>query len=123
MTEGNAQSASHADEGKLRWDLLPFTELEDVVQVLEFGAKKYSAHNWRKGMPVHKVFNSTLRHLFAWWRGEDIDPESGLPHLAHAICNILFIKNYLSNPRLDPSLDTRLSTINTREADPRVNDS
>lgn len=84
------------DDNKRRWDLFPWSSAEEIVKVLEFGAKKYGDHNWRKGMSWSRLFAATCRHLFAWWWGkEDVDPESGLSHLAHAGCCILFALDYV----------------------------
>lgn len=71
------------DSGKARYDLLPPIALASLVDVYSFGAKKYAPNNWRKGMNWSRCFASMCRHLFAWWRGEDFDKESGLHHLAH----------------------------------------
>lgn len=83
--------AVKADEDKLRFDLLPLSGVSEIVKVLNFGAKKYQDHNWRKGLKWGRLFSATIRHLFAWAGGEDLDKESGLSHLAHAACNILFL--------------------------------
>lgn len=66
--------------------------LEEVGKILTFGAQKYAAHSW-KTVPNNKErYKAALvRHLLAHSRGEVIDPESGLPHLAHLACNALFI--------------------------------
>ena len=84
------------DSGKTDWSLMPFEAIEEINKVLEFGAKKYAAHNWTQGEGFRytRVLNSLFRHLFAWSRGEDLDPESGLSHLAHAGCNIVFLIYY-----------------------------
>ncbi|CAB4134467.1 hypothetical protein UFOVP273_86 [uncultured Caudovirales phage] len=102
--EGNtsvadAKTAVRFDTNKTRWDLLPFEAVEDIVKVLEFGAKKYAAHNWQKGdgFAYTRVLNSLLRHIFAFMQGEDNDPESGLSHMAHAGCNVVFLLYYLKN--------------------------
>lgn len=47
--------------------------------------------NWAKGFTWSRLIGAALRHLFAFARGEDRDPESGLSHLAHAGCCILFL--------------------------------
>lgn len=78
------------DEDKLPWDLLPFEALEDVVAVLDHGAKKYSPHSWRHVEAI-RYFAAALRHLVAWKKGERLDPETKLPHLAHAACDVLFM--------------------------------
>jgi hypothetical protein len=83
------------DSGKPRWDLVPWAEMQDVVQVLTFGAHKYGANNW-KYVPEaqERYFAAALRHLVAWKSGEVLDPESGLPHLAHAVSSLLFLANF-----------------------------
>lgn len=87
------------DEGKRDWSLLPIESVEEIIKVLEFGQKKYAAWNWAngEGFKYTRVFNSLVRHIFAWVRGEDNDPESGLSHLAHAGCNILFLLYYIKH--------------------------
>ena len=84
------------DSGKTDWSLMPFEAIEEINKVLDFGAKKYAAHNWRTGtgFKYTRVLSSLLRHTFAWARGEDLDPESGLSHLAHMGCNVVFLIYY-----------------------------
>lgn len=84
------------DSGKTDWSLMPFEAIEEINKVLDFGAKKYAAHNWRtgSGFKYTRVLSSLLRHTFAWARGEDLDPESGLSHLAHMGCNVVFLIYY-----------------------------
>ena len=82
------------DTGKLRVDLLPVDALEAVAGVLKFGAAKYGERNWERGMAWSRVYGSLLRHLWAWWREEKLDTESGLPHLHHALCCLLFLVAY-----------------------------
>lgn len=83
------------DDGKVRLDLLPTEALEEIAKVLTFGAKKYAAHNWRKGFVWSRTVAAMLRHLYAWMRGEDKDPESGLSHMAHVGCNVLFLLTFI----------------------------
>jgi hypothetical protein len=82
------------DQTKLPLHLLPFDTLYGVSAVLEFGARKYDDRNWELGMAWHRVFRATLNHLWAWWQGEELDPESGLPHLDHALCSLMFLATY-----------------------------
>ena len=79
------------DSGKIRVDLLPTEALTEVAKVLTFGASKYDAWNWKKGFAWSRLYGAALRHLFAWHQREDHDPESGLLHLAHAGCCVLFL--------------------------------
>ena len=92
MTE--KQQAIKADSEKIRLELLPVRPLLDIGKVLTFGAKKYSERNWEKGLAWHRAYGATLRHLFAWWNGETYDPETGLNHLAHALCEIMFLLEF-----------------------------
>lgn len=79
------------DTEKPRTDLLPTAPLFAIAEVLGFGAKKYAAHNWRGGIEYSRLIGAALRHLLAYNDGEDKDPESGLSHLAHAGCCVLFL--------------------------------
>ena len=83
-----------ADEAKTRYDLLPPELLEETAKVLTFGAQKYSAHNWAQGASWSRYFSAMMRHMWAWWRGEDNDPETGFSHLAHAACCLSFLIAY-----------------------------
>jgi len=88
------------DAGKPRHSLLPMGVLSHVIDVLEFGAKKYGDHNWvhvtmERGRAAY--YDAAMRHLEAWWQGESEDPESGLPHLAHAICCLMFLQWHEDN--------------------------
>jgi hypothetical protein len=82
------------DGDKLRYDLLPPELLEETARVLTYGAVKYSARNWEKGMAWHRPFGALMRHMWAWWGGQDNDPETGYSHLAHAACCIAFLLTY-----------------------------
>lgn len=82
------------DQDKIRTDLLPVRPLEDVSRVLTFGAQKYAERNWEKGFKYSRPYGAALRHLFAWFRGEKCDPETGISHLAHAICCLLFLLEF-----------------------------
>ncbi len=82
------------DSGKPRYDLLPPELDRSVSTILAYGANKYAARNWEKGMEWGRVYGALRRHLDAFWGGEDIDPESGYPHLWHAACNIAFLVAY-----------------------------
>ena len=79
------------DEGKRRWDLVPWDAVEEVCRVLEHGAGRYGARNWERGIDYSRLFAAAMRHLTAWWGGEVDDPQSRRPHLAHAACCVLFL--------------------------------
>lgn len=80
------------DSEKLNWNLIPFDALEKIVEVLNFGAKKYEAENWKKlDHAMERYSAALLRHFTAWKKGEIIDQDSGLSHLSHIGCNALFM--------------------------------
>lgn len=101
MTQGEGKKY---DGQKPRLDLIDPYAIEVLAQVLTFGADKYAAHNWRGGIAISRLLAALLRHIFAFMRGEDNDPESGLPHLGHAMCCIMFL---LWTHRERPDLDDR----------------
>lgn len=74
--------------GALPYDLVPFQEITEAFsRVAEFGAKKYAVWNWSLGLSRVQLCGSLLRHTFAFIRGEDKDPESGLSHTDHILWN------------------------------------
>lgn len=86
-----AEQFQKHDQGKARYDLIPAAALDEVAQVLTIGAEKYGADNWRRGAAWSRYFSAAMRHLWAYWRGEDLDPETGRHHLAHAACCVLIM--------------------------------
>jgi hypothetical protein len=87
---------------KTRLELLSTPWIFGVGDVLTFGAVKYAAHNWRKGIARTRVIGAALRHLFAYLAGEDNDPETGLSHLLHASCCLMFaFELHHTRPDLD----------------------
>ena len=80
------------DSDKLEYGLLPPKALEETVRVLTFGAKKYARDNWiYVDDAKRRYFDALQRHIWAWKIGEQIDPESGIHHLAHAMCCLFFL--------------------------------
>jgi len=94
--------ADRYNEGKIRYSLIPSYALKVLAQVMTKGAEKYSDDNWRKGMKYTDVLDSIFRHLEAFRSGEDLDKETGLPHLGHLMANICFLLEYsLTHTELD----------------------
>ena len=88
------------DCGKLRWDLLPLDVVEKLVEIYEFGANKYGENNWRNLQNGYKRCRAALfRHLTAYDKGEQVDPESGKSHLAHAAWNALSMVYFAERER------------------------
>jgi Domain of unknown function (DUF5664) len=77
---------------KARWDLVPYKAMASVVDVLTLGAVRYGPDNWQRVEPLEERYMAAMmRHVAAWAAGERVDPDSGLPHLAHVVTNALFL--------------------------------
>jgi len=90
VLKGYKDEGMKHDDGKLMWDLLPLDAVEQIVEIMTYGAKKYAPNNWQK-VRSNRYYAALMRHLVAEYKGEDYDIESGFLHLAHAACNILFL--------------------------------
>ena len=82
------------DQEKPRLDLLASKALLEMSKLMTKGADKYGSQNWRQGLEWSRVFAAVQRHLLAWNDGETDDPETGINHLAHAGCGIMFLLEY-----------------------------
>lgn len=102
------ESGIKHDSEKPPLQLLDPLALEGLAAVLAFGAKKYAAHNWRGGLSYSRLLGASMRHLFSILRGEDIDGESGLPHIDHLGCCWMFLSNMM---KTRPDLDDRWKAI------------
>ena len=85
--------ANKYDDSKIRVELIPPEFLWAVGEVLTYGANKYAAGNWARGEGIShsRLIGAAMRHIIAFHSGENDDPESGLPHLAHASCMLAFL--------------------------------
>lgn len=90
----DAPSGTKYDAGKEPMGLLPWDALFEVARVLDYGEKKYSANGWRNVKPRSRYLDAAFRHLAAYAQHGDLDDESGLPHLAHAACCVLFMLSF-----------------------------
>lgn len=104
-----SEQGSRFNAGKPKWSLVPQSALVPMVRVLEFGAKKYDAHNWQKGLKVTEICESMKRHLDDFMEGIDVDPESGESHVGHMQCNLLFLSWMLQHR---PDMDDRFKGHN-----------
>lgn len=68
--------------------------LTEIGKVAGFGAIKYARYNFAKGYRWSLSYDALQRHLMAFWGGENLDPESGLPHLAHAAWHCLTLLTF-----------------------------
>jgi len=89
------------DTDKLRMDLITPEFEKALAEILTMGAKKYGDRNWELGMDPNRIIAAMRRHMLAVRLGESVDPESGLSHLAHAACNLMFLVTYEARGMLD----------------------
>lgn len=98
-------NAGRKDDGeKPDMSLLSSIAIAKVAAVMTFGKKKYSANNWRKGLVYTRLLAAALRHIFAYLGGESKDPETGISHLAHAMCDLMMVLEF---EETRPDLDDR----------------
>lgn len=91
-------------DNKNMLQLLPPLAQERIAEVFTYGSKKYSSWNWANGIEYSRLYGALQRHLTAWYKGEEIDPETGKSHLAHAGCCIMML---LETNELRKDLDDR----------------
>lgn len=108
-----AGTALKFDQDKLPLHLLSTEAMNQTAAVLAFGAQKYAEHNWRNGFAWSRPLSAAMRHITAFNAGEDTDPESGLSHLAHAACCIMFLLEFeKTHQDLDDRYKPAVSSIN-----------
>lgn len=91
-------------DNKVMMQLLPPLAQERIAEVFTFGARKYDGWNWSKGMEYSRLYGALNRHMGAWYKGEDLDLETGKSHLAHAGCCLMML---LEMAELKPEMDDR----------------
>lgn len=101
MAEVRVTSETGGQKGQkdVQLHCIPWEALEELGKVFAFGAQKYEDYNMRKGYPWSLSFDALQRHLWAFWSGEDLDPESGLPHIAHVTWHALTLGLFSSKER------------------------
>lgn len=78
------------DSGKRRMDLVDYSLLDGVADVLTFGANQYGDNNWQK-VETNRYQAALVRHISAYMQGDKVDKDSGIHHLYHAATNIMFL--------------------------------
>jgi hypothetical protein len=101
MSSDAAQAGRKFDSGKPEYGLVPPYALDELVKVLTIGAQKYERENWRHVPDAERrYFDAMQRHAWAWRRGEILDPETGMHHLAHAACCLFFLYEHTTGKAL-----------------------
>lgn len=116
MTEVRTTSSTGGEKGTKpeRYDLIPVDALASVARLYGEGAKKYSEHNWRKGYEWSKSYAALQRHSNEFWKGVDLDPETGEPHLAAVIFHSLALMTFMQE---QPEFDDRYKKLTAEQRD------
>ena len=118
--ETRVTSATGASKGtkEARYDLIPIPALDLLARLYGKGAVKYAEHNWRLGYEWSKSYAAAQRHMNAFWSGEDIDPETGIPHTICAAFHMFALTTYLTeHPEFDDRFETRDSRSDAEPVD------
>lgn len=107
--ETRVTSSTGASKGtkEARYDLIPIPALDALARLYGKGAVKYAEHNWRLGYEWSKSYAAAQRHMAAFWSGEDIDPETQIPHVICASFHMFALATYLTE---HPEFDDRFET-------------
>lgn len=97
-----------------RFGLLPIEPLREVARVYGHGAEKYDPDNWRRGYDWSLSYDAAMRHMTAFWNGEEIDEEMGVSHLACAVFHMLALMEFVFNEHLYGRFDDRFTTKEIR---------
>jgi hypothetical protein len=110
--------------GKVPLELVPDTMRIAAAMAFLEGAAKYGRYNWRVAGVRASIYKSALdRHLAAWWNGEDMDPDSGLPHLWKALSCLAVLIDAEEADKLTDDRPPRLDVASMlAEYTPRVNE-
>lgn len=94
------EQEAKSDGGKPRPSLVPSAMIDGVMRVREFGTARYGdPDNWRN-VDAERYHDALLRHILAMWEDwKAVDPDSGMPHLWHAACNIAFLMQYMEDEK------------------------
>lgn len=109
-------SSTGAEKGMKpqRFDLIPIDPLTLLAELYGEGAKKYSEHNWRAGYEWSKSYAAALRHLTQFWNGEDIDEETGKPHVICVIFHMMTLAQFMKDhPEFDDRYKDKVIELNT----------
>jgi len=109
MAEVRTTSSTGGEKGMKdeRHSLIPTEALAAVARHYGIGARKYADHNWRRGYEWSKSYYALQRHAQAFWGGEDIDEETGSPHMAAVAFHALTLLVFMQEQR---DFDDRYST-------------
>lgn len=87
-----SKAGNKNDGEKPNISLIPKDAIWGMANAFTYGARKYGQHNFRNGIAYTRLASACLRHLTAYLEGENVDEESGNPHLDHALASLAMLK-------------------------------
>lgn len=93
---------------KIPLEVVPPSAIHALAEAFSDGVKKYGPYNWRdKTISSSVYYGAALRHISAWWDGEDLAEDSGIHHLHHAIACIAMLIDGSSVGKLNDNRPTK----------------
>lgn len=100
-------TARKNDTGKPNLEFVPKAAMWAMGLAFSYGANKYGAWNYKGGLKVTRCLAAAVRHVYQYLDGEDLDPESGVSHLGHAMASLAMAIDMIES---DKTLDDRPTT-------------
>lgn len=97
----NQQKSQRHNTGKIQTREIDPDFILGIGEVLTKSRAKYDAFNWQKDTPFSVPYESLMRHLMAYQKGEEFDKETGCHHLLHIATNVMFLYYHRNNTKMD----------------------
>lgn len=117
MNEKRTNPKDAVGTRKVPLSTVPAAVIAEIGLAMLEGARKYGRHNYRiAGVRASVYYDAALRHLMAWWEGEDIDPDSGLSHVTKALACLTVLRDAMRNGKCNddrpPSVPSWIADLN-----------
>lgn len=113
--DNNPKTAHGAQ--KIPLDLVPPSATYFLAQAFADGAKKYGPYNWREnGISASVYYAAAKRHMDRWWDGEDVAPDSGVHHVAHAMACMALILDSMTVNKLNDNRPPKGASADLQES-------
>lgn len=94
MTTKETNPKDAVGTGKVPFSVIPSGVLGELGCAMLEGGRKYGRHNYRvAGVRGSVYYDALMRHMTAWWEGEDIDPDSGVHHVVKTIATLFVLRD------------------------------
>lgn len=98
---------------KVAFSCVPANVIGEIALGLMEGARKYRRHNYRAvGVRGSVYYDAAMRHLMAWYEGEDIDQDSGLSHISKALSCLVVLRDAMLNEKWEDDRPPKVKNQN-----------